>query len=75
MVRGSSTMYPDNVLATQGGVVVIMNYRMCLLGFFSYLALAAESPNDVREHVRRKLDPPGDTTANAVLVTRSAGEP
>ncbi|GAA1288102.1 carboxylesterase/lipase family protein [Streptomyces aureus] len=44
LVHGSTAMYPGDVLARQGVVMVSMNYRMGRLGFFAHPALVKESP-------------------------------
>jgi len=50
LVHGRTSLYPGDALATQGVVVVSMNYRMGRLGFFAHPALAAEAPGDVRSN-------------------------
>lgn len=49
LLRGSSSepMYDGTRLAQQGIVVVSLNYRLGLLGFFAHPALSAESPRGV----------------------------
>src|SRR4029077_18536472 len=40
---GSSASYDGENLARKGVVVVTMNYRLCVFGFFAHAALTAES--------------------------------
>jgi len=48
MVHGSSAIYPLDTMASQGIVMVSMNFRLGRLGYFAHPALAAEAPNEVR---------------------------
>jgi len=47
LAHGQTSLYPADALASQGVIVVSMNYRMGRLGFFAHPALAKEAPNDV----------------------------
>ncbi|MEM9609746.1 MAG: carboxylesterase family protein [Actinomycetota bacterium] len=44
---GSDPLYATNVLPEQGCVLVTINYRLGLLGFFAHPELSAESPDRV----------------------------
>jgi para-nitrobenzyl esterase len=48
LVHGNTPQYPADALASQGVVVVSMNYRLGRLGFFAHPALSAEAPKEVR---------------------------
>lgn len=85
LMHGSTPLYPADALATQGVVVVSMNYRMGRLGFFAHPALAAESPSDVRgnygyldqlaalEWVKRNIDGFGGNPKEVTIFGESAG--
>ena len=47
MGSGSSPGYNGASLANRGAVVVTINYRLGIFGFFAHPALSAESPNNV----------------------------
>lgn len=47
LVHGNTPQYPGAALASQGVVVVSINYRMGRLGFFAFPALAKEAPDEV----------------------------
>jgi para-nitrobenzyl esterase len=46
LAHGNTPQYPGAALASQGVVVVSMNYRMGRLGFFAHPALVKESPDE-----------------------------
>jgi len=48
LVHGNTAMYVADPLASQGVMVVSMNYRTGRLGFFAHPALASEAPDEVR---------------------------
>lgn len=48
LVHGNTPQYPGTELASQGVVVVSINYRMGRLGFFAFPALAREAPDEVQ---------------------------
>lgn len=82
---GSTNVYDGEALAARGVVVVTINYRLGILGFFAHPALSAESPHGASgnyglldmvaalQWVRRNIGAFGGDAGNVTIFGQSAG--
>lgn len=85
LTTGESDDYNPVKLVEEGTVVVTINYRLGILGFFAHPALAAESPNQISgnyglmdqqfalQWVRRNIARFGGDPDNVTIFGQSAG--
>ncbi len=85
LIQGSGAQYDGTALATRGVVLVTINYRMDIFGYFSHRELTAESANhssgnygtldqiEALRWVRRNIAAFGGNPANVTIMGESAG--
>lgn len=82
---GSEALYDGSALARRGLVVVTINYRLGMLGYFAHPALSAESPDGISgnyglldqiaalQWVKQNIGAFGGNSGNVTIAGESAG--